>query len=125
MTSEAGTSAGDGMAGSVRCVGRVIVAMSRVESARWTAVQGHGSGAGAAGDEVGGPGLGVLDNEDIRAIGVTDHFGGDHRLGSAAGHDESIRQQVDGVAEQRGQAQVVQGGEDRDVSPETSSRIST
>ena len=74
-------------------------------------------GWGRRRDEVGGAGFGVVDDEDVGAVGVTDGLGGDHRSRVAAGDDLAVGDQVDGVAEQGGQAQVVQGGQHGDAEP--------
>ena len=65
----------------------------------------------AAGDEVGGGGVGVVDDQDVGAVGVADRLGGDDLGGRSAGDDPAVGHQVGLVAEQGGQTEVVQGGE--------------
>ena len=62
-----------------------------------------------------GTGLGVLDDQDIRAVCLTHHRWIDHVLGAAAGEDLAAGEQVDGVAEQGGQAEIVQRGQHGDA----------
>ena len=72
-------------------------------------------GAGAARDEVRGAGLGVLDDQDVGAVGLPDDVGGDHGPWRAARGELTAGDQVHGVAEQRGQAEVVDRGQHRDA----------
>ena len=55
---------------------------------------------------------------DVGAVGVGERFRSVMTVsGVASGDDLAVGEQVDGVAEQGGQVEVVQGGEDRDVKP--------
>jgi hypothetical protein len=69
----------------------------------------------AARDQVRRPGVGVLDDQDVGAVGLADRLGREHRAGRAGRHHPARGQHVDAVAEQRGQAQVVQRREHGDA----------
>ena len=60
-------------------------------------------------------GVGMIDDQDVRAVGVPDRVGGEDRAGRAGRHDLAGGQHVDSLAEQGGQAQVVQCGQDGDA----------
>ncbi len=72
---------------------------------------------GAARDQVRRPGVGVLDDQDVGAVGLADRLGREHRAGRPGRHHLARGQHVDAVAEQCGQAQVVQRREHGDAEP--------
>jgi hypothetical protein len=76
-----------------------------------------GSGLDAARDQVRRPGVGMLDDQDVGAVGAADRLRREHRPGRAGRHHLARGQHVDAVAEQRGQAQVVQRREHGDAEP--------
>jgi hypothetical protein len=55
----------------------------------------------------------VVDDQDIGAVGVAHDVGGEHRGRGTRGDNAAAGDEMDGVAEQRGQAEVMDRGQDR------------
>ena len=67
----------------------------------------------------------MVDDEHVGAVGTTDLSAVMTASGRAAGDDPSFGEDVNGVAEQGGQAEIVEGGQDGEPEAGTSSRTST